>query len=297
MSQKKVSIVILTWNKLDITKKCLKYLEKNTENENLEIIIVDNGSKDGTQQFLKELESSNPNKYKIILNSANLGYAKGVNQGIKISTGRYILLLNNDIYVLKNWLNPMINILEEKEQVAIVGAKLIYPKTSRVQHAGIVFLRKIEPLHIYKNCSLKDPKINKFRFVDGVTGACMLIKREIFEKIGLFDEGFKPIYFEDTDFCLRCRIRGHKIAFSQKSIAIHDERISSSQFNNYNKIFKNNYEYFLNKWAKILDKYNDISLRTSFKVKIYIIYGIFKTIPKKIEFIVKKWLSTLFSVK
>ncbi|MHA1648597.1 MAG: glycosyltransferase family 2 protein [Candidatus Helarchaeota archaeon] len=297
MEPKKVSILILTWNKLEYTRKCLEYLEKNTKYPDWEVIFIDNGSKDGTQKFLKEIRSSDTKKYRIILNNSNVGYARGVNQGIKIANGEYILLLNNDVYVFKNWLTSMVNIIEKNNSNAIIGAKLIYPETKRIQHAGIIFLRKIEPLHIYKNSSLRNPEVNKIRYVDAVTGACMLIRRKIFDEIGFFDEKFKFGGYEDTDFCLRTRVRGYNIIYSPKSVAYHDERITSSQISNYYAIFNYNRNFFLKKWTKVLAKYNDSSLKTSFKLKMYLIYGIFKIVPKRLEFTIKKWLTKFLSVQ
>jgi len=296
LDQKKVSILILTWNKLQFTKRCLKFLENNTTYRNLEVIIVDNGSKDGTKEFLEKYNGLKGKDFKYILNRSNLGYAAGVNQGVKECKGDYILLLNNDVYVLKNWLQSMVRIAENDEKVSIVGAKLIYPKTKRIQHAGIVFIRKIEPLHIYKNCSLIDPKVNDKRYVDAVTGACMLIKKELIDEIGFFDENYKYGGFEDTDFCLKARRAGKKILYSPKSIAIHDERVTSSQIRGYYKIFNQNYKTFLKNWSNILDNYNDDSLPTSFKLKMYFIFGFIKFVPKRFEFDIKKRLTQILSV-
>jgi len=297
MSPKKVSIVVLTWNKLNYTKKCFNFLKRNTKYANWEVIVVDNGSTDGTIDYLKEKKRSEGEKYKIILNSKNLGYAGGVNQGIKAAHGDYILLLNNDVYVWENWLTNMVDTIEGEEEISVVGARLIYPQNNRIQHAGIAFIRKIEPLHIYKNSSINNPNVNEVRSVDAVTGACMLIKREIIDEIGFFDERFKFGGFEDTDFCLRSRIKGYKIIYLPTSVAFHDERISSSQIHNYYIVFKKNYKLFMKKWGRILDKYNDEALSISFKLKMYLIYGIFKLIPKRLEFSVKKWLSSIFQVQ
>ena len=297
MSNKKISIIILTWNKLKITKKCIRFLENNINYPNLEIIIIDNGSVDGTPEFLKKLKESNKRKYKIILNKSNLGYAKGINQGIRISEGYYIILLNNDVYITRDCLTSMIEKIENDRKNVIVGAKLIYPNTMRIQHAGIVFIPKIEPLHIFKNCSYNDPRVNKSRNIDAVTGALMLIKREIFENIGYFDENFKYGGFEDTDFCLRCRIKGYKIIYSSNSIAFHDERATTNQLNKYYQIYNYNFKRFRNKWARILDNYNNKNINLSFKLKMYIIYGVFKLFPKKLEFLLKKILTEYFSVK
>jgi GT2 family glycosyltransferase len=296
MGNKRASIIILSWNKLGYTKKCLRFLEENTNYPNWEVIIIDNGSKDGTPDFLNQISEVKGNKYRIILNSKNVGYAAGVNQGIRAAEGDYILLLNNDVYVLKDWLKIMIEILERDEKNAIIGPKLIYPKTGRIQHAGIVLLRKIEHLHIFKNSPINHPSANEIRYVDAVTGACMLIKKKLFKEIGLFDERFKYGGFEDVDFCLRARIRRYKILYSPLSTAIHEEKISTTQILNYEAISRKNYNRFRRKWAKILDKYNDKYLSISFKLKMYLIYGFFRIVPKRLEFLIKKWLTSIFQV-
>ena len=191
----------------------------------------------------------------------------------------------------------MVETLEKDEKNAIIGAKLIYPNTGRIQHAGVILLRKIESLHLYKNCPPDHPKVNEPRYFDAVTGACMLIRQAIFEEVGLFDERFRFGGFEDIDFCLRCRIRGYKIIYSPTSISLHDESVSSSQIENYSKIFKQNHKLFLKKWGPLFKRYNDATLPISFKLKIYLIYGIFKFIPNKFVISIKKWLTAFLSVQ
>jgi len=296
MGYKKVSIVILTWNKLEFTKRCLQYLEKNTNYPRWELIIVDNGSTDGTRDFLKHLKKVSEKKYRIIFNRLNLGYAKGVNQGIREAKGEYVLLLNNDVYVLKNWLKKMVELLERDQKNMIVGAKLIYPKTRRIQHAGIVFVRQIEHLHINKNSSLNNPAVNQVRYLDAVTGACMLIRQQLFNEIGFFDEQYRYGGFEDVDFCLRTRIRGFKILYSPLSLALHEEKITTAQLRNYTLISKHNYKIFQKKWKKILNRYNDDSLHILFRLKMYLIYGLFKLVPKNLELLIKKWLTSILEV-
>lgn len=297
LGYKKVSIIILTWNKLETTKKCLNFLEKNTNYPNWEAIIVDNGSNDGTQTFLKHSTKGRNPQFRLILNSRNKGYASGVNQGIRAADGEYILLLNNDVYVLKNWLVSMVETLEKNEKNGIIGAKLIYPSTGRIQHAGIVLLRKTEPLHLYKNSFPDNPKANELRYYNAVTGACMLIRKNIFKEIGLFDEQFKYGGFEDIDFCLRCRIHGFKVVYSPRSIAFHDESISSSQIKNFYKIFKQNHNLFLNKWSSLFERYNDSTLPISFKFKMYLIYGFFRFIPTQFIPSIKRWVTQFVSVQ
>ena len=107
----KTSIVILTYNELPLTKQCLASIKKHTSDEEIEIIVIDNGSSDGTIEYLK----SNPS-LKTIFNEENLGFGKGCNQGLDVATGDSVLFLNNDTIVTENWLNPCVtcSIVTEK---------------------------------------------------------------------------------------------------------------------------------------------------------------------------------------
>ena len=114
-----VSIIILTWNQLALTKECLASIERHTP-EAHEIILVDNGSTDGTLPWLKEQVGGREN-YVLIANSENLGFSKGCNQGIEAARGTDILLLNNDTVVTPNWLDGLMECLHSAPDVGIVG--------------------------------------------------------------------------------------------------------------------------------------------------------------------------------
>ncbi|MEM2618953.1 MAG: glycosyltransferase family 2 protein [Candidatus Hadarchaeales archaeon] len=214
---KLVSIIILNFNKKDLLQKCLDSIKRNTSYTNYEVIVVDNGSSDGSQAMIER-------RYywvKLIKNEKNLGFAKANNIGIKAARGDYILLLNNDtIIAQKDWLNNMVAAAEGDPRIGIVGCRLIGPDGT-IQHAGGWF--DIRGTGHY----VKD--VDVITEVDYVTGAALLIKREVIDKIGLLDEKFSPLYYEDTDWCARCRKAGYKVVYTPKSTIIHVGSSTASQ--------------------------------------------------------------------
>ena len=211
------SIIIPTWNKVELTRQCLTALAAATTDVSFEVIIVDNGSTDGTREFLSELKGD----LQIILNDQNLGFAKACNQGARAARGRYILFLNNDTVPLGGWLKPLVEELSSDPQVAVVGSKLLYEDLT-VQHAGVVFDRLRRPYHVYQRTNGQHPAVNVRREMNAVTAACMLVRREVFEAVGGFDEGFIN-GFEDIDLCLKVREANLRIVYQPRSVVLHLE--------------------------------------------------------------------------
>ncbi len=233
-----ISIIILTYNKLDYTKKCLEALRKNTPKEFLkDIIIIDNKSSDGTQEYLRKIDWIN-----FVENKINTGFAKGCNQGAKLAKGDILLFLNNDTEVQKGWLESLLKVLEKKD-VAVVGSKLLFPD-GLIQHAGIVIANDRIPRPIYYRESPDRPYVNKQREFKAVTAACLAVKRDIFQEVGGFDE----TYFnsmEDVDLCLKIFNKGYKIIYCPESVIIHHESVSPGR---HDYDIKNN-KLFLKKWS------------------------------------------------
>lgn len=199
------SIIILTFNQLRYTKECVDNIRKHTHDPH-EIIFVDNGSKDGTVKWLRRLVQESPG-YKLIENERNLGFAKGCNQGILVSSGEYILLLNNDVVVTEGWLSGMLECLNSAPDTGIVG-----PMTNFV-----VGIQKVENVG-YKALDYLSDYARSFRLryryrripSERLVGFCMLFRRGLSEKIGLLDERFGSGNFEDDDYCLRASLEGYK---------------------------------------------------------------------------------------
>jgi len=199
------SLVILTYNELEYTKKCVLSIRKHTR-EDYEIIFVDNGSTDGTVEWLKKQIRENKS-YKLIDNKKNLGFARGCNQGIEAAQGEYILLLNNDVVVAEGWLTGLLSCLSSAPDAGIVG-----PMTNNI--SGIQQIIDDE----YRTVDYLDKYAAKFREkyqhrripLRRIVGFCMLFRRSLVEQIGLLDESFGTGNFEDDDLCLRAELAGYK---------------------------------------------------------------------------------------
>jgi GT2 family glycosyltransferase/SAM-dependent methyltransferase/Flp pilus assembly protein TadD len=211
------SIIIPVYNNLELTKQCLTALASVTTGVDYEVILVDNGSTDGTAAFLQTLQGD----VRIIRNDENRGFAKACNQGAKEARGKYLVFLNNDTIPQSNWLGPLVQEVDGQPDVGIVGSKLLYPDDT-VQHAGVVFSRDGAPYHIYRRVPADSPAVGKRREFQAVTAACLLIRRDLFEAVGGFDEAFVN-GFEDVDLCLKVRGIGFRVIYQPRSVLIHLE--------------------------------------------------------------------------
>ncbi len=225
-----VSIVIPTFNKLDLTRQCLRALRVNAAGPRHEIIVVDNGSTDDTPNFLRGEESGN--RLRAIFNADNTGFAAACNQGAGIARGRYIVFLNNDTEVKSNWLNPLVALAEADARIAAVGCKLLYPDGT-IQHAGVALAdcRGHDPLlafHIFAKEKSSLPVVNQRRVYQAVTAACMLARKSYFDALGGFDDEYWNGY-EDVDLCLRFQERGWLSVYEPASEVIHHESQSGPE--------------------------------------------------------------------
>lgn len=236
-----VSIIIPVFNNLKYTIQCLEAVAANTGYEPYEVVIVDNGSTDGTKEYLASLEGD----VKVFTNDSNLGFAIACNQGAKAAEGDYLVFLNNDTFPLAGWLENLVKVVNERPDAAIVGSKLLYPDNT-IQHAGVTFdIRgsKLFLAHIYRCFDKDHPAVNHMREFNAVTAACMLVRKEVFFDLGMFDEGYTNGY-EDVDLCLKARERGSKIIYNPESVLYHHESVSEGRFS----FDKKNTLHFLERW-------------------------------------------------
>ncbi len=250
MKESLVSIIILNWNQLAYLKQCVDSLLQNTEYPKFEIIILDNGSVEpGTKEYLKNLP------FQVILNSRNLGYAKGNNLAAKYARGEYLLFLNNDTLAQRNWLSPLLELMEERQDCGVAGSKLLYPDGT-IQHIGVAFDWRGNRRHLYKKYPAHIPPAQMIRECEAVTGACLMIRKNLFNTLGGFDEKFIN-GSEDIDLCLRVRAKGYKVFFCPQSVLIHFEKTSLNTKGNFYKKWttKLNNRRFNKKWGKQLDQF------------------------------------------
>jgi glycosyltransferase involved in cell wall biosynthesis/ADP-heptose:LPS heptosyltransferase/ubiquinone/menaquinone biosynthesis C-methylase UbiE len=241
-----VSIIALTFNQLDYTKAFVDSVFKNTRLP-FELIIVDNRSKADTVKYLKKLRTAKKN-VKVILNKENLGFPKGVNQAIKISSGNYIVIANNDIIVTKGWLNRLIELAEKDKKVGLVGP--ISNSVSGVQFDKNAGYKTIEEMHVYAAKVCENNK-GKFFHFPRVAFLCTLIKKEVINKIGGLDERFSPGNFEDDDFCLRAQLAGYKTIIAQDVFIHHfgSKSFIAGGLDKYQERLDINKKTFVDKWG------------------------------------------------
>lgn len=236
----KTSIIALTFNGLELNKKCINSILKNTDG-NFELIIVDNASSDGTADYLSLLSDK---RIGVISNKKNVGFARGNNQGAKKAEGEILVFLNNDTEVTGGWLKSLQNALDSGD-VGIAGSKLLY-LDGKIQHAGVVFSHKGMPRHIYRRFDSNFPPANKEKEYQAVTGACLAIKKEIFDRVGGFDEKYVN-GLEDVDLCFKVKKSGFKVMYCPKSVVVHYESVSKDRF----KYLYRNIEYYQSKWPDV----------------------------------------------
>lgn len=212
------SIIIPVWNKVELTRQCLTHLAEVTDCCSYEVIVVDNASTDGTPALLSSLGGD----IRVITNPENYGFAKACNQGAAAAKGRFLVFLNNDTIPKSGWLRALLNEVENHQDVAIVGSKLLYTNDT-IQHAGVVFAKNcLTPYHIFRGAPGDLHAANVRREFQVVTAACMLIRREEFNAVGHFDEIYQN-GFEDVDLCLKVGKRGKKIIYQPESVLYHLE--------------------------------------------------------------------------
>jgi GT2 family glycosyltransferase/glycosyltransferase involved in cell wall biosynthesis len=239
----KASIVIPVWNRVEFTQKCVEALAGSIPEEfPYEVVIIDNGSTDGTSDFLATLGGD----VQVIRNAKNLGFAKACNQGARAARGEWIVFLNNDTEPKAGWLEEMIGLGQSLDRVGIVGAKLLYPDGT-IQHAGVAFTGRAEgkfiihgdhfdkdvfidllPYHVFRKMPADAPYVNMVRDFQVVTGACLAIRKDTFEEIGGFDETYVN-GFEDVDLCLKVLKKDRRVVYCPTAVVTHHESKSEGR--------------------------------------------------------------------
>lgn len=221
VSMPKVSIVIPVHNKFEVTYICLASLLLASNQTSFEVIVVDDGSSDESEQIPELIEGIT-----YLRNEEAKGFVLACNRGGEAARGEYIVMLNNDTEVTTAWLDELLWPFDHFDNVGMTGAKLLYP-TGRLQEAGGIVWGTGDPWNYGRNANPHDPRFNYTRQVDYLSGACILLPTALWKELGGFDEAFVPAYFEDTDLAFRVRSKGLKTVYAPKAQVIHYEGVSS----------------------------------------------------------------------
>lgn len=275
--QQKVSIIIPNTDHVELLKNCIESILINTKNVNHEIIIIE--CKSTSEQIFTYYETLSNNEFiKVIVWDKPFNYSTVNNYAAERASGNVLLFLNNDTEVITNeWLESMLQHVL-RENIGAVGAKLIYPN-NKIQHAGIIIgLGGIaENLHKHypKRSSGYMRRLSIVQNVSAVTGACMMIRKDVFNEVGGFDEEFALAY-NDVDLCMKLREKGYLIIFTPYAELYHHESKTRGYEDTPEKKarFKKEAALFMKKWGYIVEKgdpyYNpNLTLKkTDFSVKI-----------------------------
>lgn len=242
----RVSVIVLTWNALEHTQRCVASLLQHTDARH-ELIFVDNGSTDGTVEWLGQLARSQP-RVQVILNGENLGFAAGNNRGLAAARGDFMVLLNSDTVVTPRWLERLLQPALHDPRVGLVG-----PFTNNVtgvqklprvgyDQRTLAGLDRFAARHAAANTGVVAHAL-------WIVGFCLLIRREVLERIGGLDEVFGQGNYEDTDYCLRAFLAGYRTVLAKDCFIHH---VGSASFDaggvDYGRQLNGNFEIFRRKW-------------------------------------------------
>lgn len=244
-------IIVPVWNELAATKECVDSIVKNTAYPH-KLIIVDNGSDRGTAGYLAGLKARADIDVNVIRNDENLGFARAVNQGILASDAQYVCIMNNDTIASPDWLEEMIKVFEGNPGIGILN-----PSSNTSGQKG------------------SDPFCGQIQELHRARGFCMLIRREVIEKVGLFDESYGRGYFEETDYSYRAQAAGIRIARVKSAYVYHKEGLSFRRMSDKDELFNRNEKMFREKWGRSVragyfvdkagagEKINDIAINAA----------------------------------
>ena len=212
----KGSVIILSWNGMDYLEDCLSSV-LSQDYPDFEVIVVDNGSVDGSADFVAERYP----QVRLIRNERNLGFSAGNSVGLRAATGDVLVLLNQDTVVQTEWLSSLVKAISVNHNVGIAGSKALYPDGT-IQHAGGYVNERGEGKH-YGYQQEDVGQFDQLRDVDYVTGAALAVTRQAFEAIGELDKGFAPAYYEDMDWCYRARRASFRVVYAPRAVLVHKE--------------------------------------------------------------------------
>lgn len=228
------SLIIPTVKQTDLVKTCIEKIRRFEKSDDYEIIVVDDGSDQNTQIYLQALAQNN--NLRLFCKSENKGFAHTVNVGLRNALGRYLILVNNDIEWFKPILHMFRDSFEKDPLIGAIGAKLMFPPGEMIQHAGVVRIGKTNNfIHINKHVARSHPSVNVSKYYESVTGALYGITREVFEKVGDWNENYF-LSCEDTEYSLRIWTAGYRVYYNADIEAVHHEGLTRGNTDHIKKV-------------------------------------------------------------
>ena len=259
----KVSVVIPVYNQFDYTYNCVKSIIKNSGDIAYEVIIADDCSTDITRDIEKVIKN-----IRVEVTKKNIRFLLNCNNAGKHARGEYILFLNNDTQVQKDWLRPLVELIERDDSIGMVGSKLIYPD-GFLQEAGGIVWKDASAWNYGNRRNPEDPEFNYVKEADYISGAAIMIRRKLWKEIGGFDERFVPAYYEDTDLAFEVRKHGYLVLYQPLSQVVHFEGVSNGTsvqtgLKQYQQV---NFRKFYEKWKDVLEAGHEVNGENVFTAK------------------------------
>ena len=237
-----VSIITSLFNRLDLTRAYLASLERTLQGWDYEVILVDDASTDGTRDFLATLPAP---RYRVIRNDTPRSFAANNNAAARLARAPLLGLLNNDLFLLPGWLEPMARLAATLPDVGCVGNVQREPVSGLIDHCGFFFDADGHAIHAGKNEPAPPPE--DYLCWPAATAACWVIRRDVFLGLGGFDEAYRN-GFEDVDFCLRASAAGYRHFVANRSVIYH--HISASPGRSHHE--DANLQLFRQRWQRVI---------------------------------------------
>ena len=217
-----ISVIIPVYNNWELTEQCLRSLALFQGEDRLEVIVIDNASRDLTPTCCQALgEQLFPNHFSYLRQEINRNYSGANNIGVRAAQGEFILLLNNDTIITSEWVEPLLSAFKKNAHLGAVGPLLLYPGLKkRVQHVGVTVSLGGQLSHIYEYFPYPHPLLFKKRDLQVITGAALFMPKKLYLALGGLDERFIN-GFEDVEFCTRLRLKGYQLEVVPKAIIYH----------------------------------------------------------------------------
>jgi GT2 family glycosyltransferase len=239
------TLIVLNWNAGDYLPACLSSLLR-LDYPDFNVVVVDNGSTDGSVALV---EAQFP-QVTLCRNETNRGFAAGNNVGLRCAKSDFAVLVNPDVVVAEAWLRRFITPMLQDKKIGIAGCKLYYPDSRVLQHAGGYLTRpQAFPGH-YGLREEDEGQYDELRDVDYVIGAAMAIRRSVWERVGLLDEGYF-LFYEEVDFCARASRAGYRVVYIPQATAVHHESATMERDSDFywQHMFSSRWRFLLKHYA------------------------------------------------
>lgn len=244
-SKPKVTILLVLYNRAELTYACLKSIIKSVRTP-YQVVVVDNASSDRTEELLQRIDGA-----AVIRNSTNEGFLKACNQGADLAEGDFLLFLNNDAVLVGDAVSLALAVFEEEDRVGGVGGRILL-LDGKLQEAGSICWRDGSCLGYGRADYASEPEYMFRRDVDYCSGAFLMVPTALFDRMNRFDTAYAPAYYEETDFCLRLHESGYRVLYEPGVVILHYEFASSTESDDAIRLQSEHRQIFLDRHLQYL---------------------------------------------